>query len=143
MEKRITKNNGEVENRISKRMDDQVLAFKALHEGQVHMEENLRMIMKQVGLHPTMRPREKSTESAAAKRKEGEESVGSDTNVGKKRETEGEDVEMYEEYSISPEQFDAVLTQVEIQRGQRAADGSPAKKIPKQSSNHEVMEDDL
>ena len=66
MEVRIVKNGGEMEmlikkiskemeTRISKRMDNQVHAFKSLHEGQVHMEENLRLIMQQVCLHPTMR----------------------------------------------------------------------------------------
>ena len=113
MEKRITKNNGEMENRISKRMDDQVLTFKALHEDQVHMEENLRMIMKQVGIKPTMRPTDNTTELAGAKGNECDGSTKLDKKTGKEREKEAEDVEMYEEYSISAEQFDAVLTQVE------------------------------
>ena len=39
-----------MESRLTKRMDDQSLVFKLLYKGQVHMEENLRMIMQQVGL---------------------------------------------------------------------------------------------
>ena len=69
--------------------------------------------------------------------------MSSDPDLGKGRETEVPDVEMHEEYSITAEQFDAVLTQAEKQRGSRSADGSPAKKIPKQFSRHEVPEDNL
>ena len=138
MERRITRNSGEMEKRISLRMDDQVVAFKALHEGQVHMEENLRMIMTQIGLG---KKKATSNQNGATKMIEVDETE-------KRKEMEAtknteEDAEMYDDYSISEEQFDAVLTQAEIQRGYRAADGSPAKKIPKQSSAQDVSEDDL
>ena len=50
-----------------------------------------------------------------------------DTKLGRMAEKEAEDDEIYEEYNISAKQFDAVLTQTEIQCGLRSADGSPAK----------------
>ena len=60
------------------------------------------------------------------------------------KDKEAADGDLYDDgYSISAEQFNAVLTQAEIQRGYRAADGSPAKKMPKQSSKQDVSEDDL
>ena len=43
-------------------MNDQVLAFKALHKGQVHMEENLRLIMHNIGLR-TVDDTEREVES--------------------------------------------------------------------------------
>ena len=132
MEKRIKRNSGEMEKRISSRMDDQVVAFQALHEGQVHMEENLRMIMDQIGLGKKKANTKTIEAYDKEKRKEMEATKDS-----------AEDAEMYDDYSISAEQFDAVLTQAEIQRGYRAEDGSPAKKMPKQSSAQDVSEDDL
>ena len=44
-----------METRINKRMDSQVTAYKALHEGQIHLEDSLKLLMQHAGIKPTPR----------------------------------------------------------------------------------------
>ena len=40
-----------MQSHINTRMDSQILAYKSLHKGQIHLEENLNLVMQQAGIN--------------------------------------------------------------------------------------------